>query len=146
MVCSRAEYGAMVFRSLAYGATVCNAGPTAITPLMAAWLAAMVLRMVIPLAPPPAAATAWACRAAGALPGGKAASLVNSAGFFWITSSSGANFVALASWVLSAVAVAITDGGIFCAVATTDGGIFCAVATTPAWAVANAISLLYAVA
>src|ERR1700733_11377845 len=100
MVVSCAEYGAMVCRSVAYGATVCSAGPTAITPLMAAWLAAMVVRTAIPFAPPPAAATAWACRAAGALPGGKAASLVNSGGIF--------------------PAVAMTDGGIFCAVATTS--------------------------
>ena len=41
MVFSWAEYGAMVFRSPAYGATVCSCGPTAMTPLIAAWLAAI---------------------------------------------------------------------------------------------------------
>ena len=60
MVFSWAEYGAMVFRSPAYGATVCSCGPTAMTPLIAAWLAAIVLSTPRPLAPPPAAATACA--------------------------------------------------------------------------------------
>src|ERR1700729_2118630 len=91
------------------------------TPVIAAWLAAMVVRMPTPVAPPPAAATAWACSAGGILPGGNAASLVNSAGLAWMTFSSGANFTALPSCVASVVAVAITAGGIFWAVATMPG-------------------------
>ena len=82
------------------------------------------------------------------------ASLVNSAGWAWITLSSGANFCALASCVPSFCAMARTSGGIFCAVAVMFGGIFCAVAMTFAgtfWAaattwgcvVAKAISVLY---
>src|SRR6202035_5030728 len=62
MVFSWAEYGAMVVRSAAYGATVCSCGPTAMTPLIAALLAAIVESTPTPLAPPPAAATACACR------------------------------------------------------------------------------------
>ena len=65
MVVSWVEYGAMVVRSAAYGATACSAGPTAITPAMAAWLAAIVARILRPLAPPPAAWTAWAVSAGG---------------------------------------------------------------------------------
>src|ERR1700727_796745 len=97
MVVSCAEYGAMVCRSAAYGATVCRAGPTAITPVMAAWLAAIVVRMPRPLAPPPAALITWACSAGGIVAGFLyVASLANSAGLAWITASSGANFCALA--------------------------------------------------
>ena len=71
------------------------------TPSMAALLALMVVRMPVPLAPPPAAATAWATSFGGIAAGlGYAASLANSAGWDWITASSGANFCALASWVL----------------------------------------------
>ena len=97
------------------------------TPLMAAWLAAIVVSTPSPLAPPPAAATACACRAVLV---GSACSLANSAGWASITASSGANFCALASCTLSVVAVAITAGGIFAAVAVTVGGIAAAVAIT----------------
>ena len=69
MVVRFAEYGAIVFRSVAYGATVFSAGAAAITPRMAALLVLMVVRMPIPFAPPPAAATAWAARAGGILAG-----------------------------------------------------------------------------
>jgi hypothetical protein len=55
MVFNCAEYGAMVCRSAAYGATVCSAGATAITPLMAALFAEIVVKMPTPVAPPPAA-------------------------------------------------------------------------------------------
>ena len=58
---------------------------------MAAWLAPMVVTAATPLGPPPAAATAWACRA---LLDGSAFSLVNKAGWAWMTASSGANFCA----------------------------------------------------
>ena len=71
---------------------------------------------------------------------------MNSAGLAWITASSGANFCAFASCVAFAFAVAMTDGGIFCAVAMTDGGVFWAAATTAGWVVAKAISLLYVAA
>src|SRR6516225_2705602 len=115
MVFSCAEYGAMVVRSAAYGATVVSAGAAAITPAMAALLAAIVVRMPMPLAPPPAAAIAWPSRAGGILAGFVyAASWANSAGCAWITASSGANLTAFASGVALACAVASTDGGIFC--------------------------------
>ena len=69
---------------------------------MAAWLALMVASTCWPVAPPPAAAMAWAASFGGIFDGsGKAASLVNSAGLAWITFSSGANFCALASCTLS---------------------------------------------
>ena len=82
---------------------------------------------------------------------------MNSAGWAWITASSGANFCAFASCVASVFTVARTDGGIFCAVARTVGGIDCAVAmtdggtfwaaaTTVGCAVAKASWLLYVVA
>src|ERR1700722_15520245 len=109
----------MVVRSAAYGWTVCSCGPTAMTPLIAASLAAMVLSTARPLAPPPAAATACACRA-GLV--GSALSLVNRAWWVSITSNSGANFCAFASWVLYVVAVLSTDAGILAAVAVTVGG------------------------
>src|SRR5487761_142340 len=117
----------MTCRSAAYGATVCSCGPTAMTPLMAAWLAAIVVSTPRPLAPPPAAAMACACRAGLE---GAAASLVNRAGWAWITVSSGANFTAFASWVLYVLAVARTVGGIFAAVLVTVGGMAAAVAST----------------
>ena len=69
MVFSCAEYGAMVFRSAAYGATFCRSGATAITPLMAALFCEIVVSMATPLAPPPAAAIAWASSAGGILAG-----------------------------------------------------------------------------
>src|ERR1700728_2350558 len=109
----------MVFRSPAYGATVCSCGPTAITPLIAALLAAIAASTPRPLVPPPAAATACACRVVLV---GSAFSLANRAGLAWITVSSGANFTAFASWVLYVVAVASTVGGILAAVAVTVGG------------------------
>ena len=54
---------------------------------------------------------------------------MNSAGWAWITASSGANFCAFVSCTVSFFAMAMTSGGIFPAVAMTFGGIFCAVAT-----------------
>src|SRR3984957_9308870 len=146
MVFSWAEYGAMVVRSAAYGATVCSCGPTAMTPLIAAWLAAIVESTLAPLAPPPAAATASACRVVLV---GAALILANRAGWAWITVSSGANLTAFASCVLYVVAVASTVGGILAAVAVTvggmavavaitDGGTFCASATTVGCACAKA--------
>ena len=69
MVLRSAEYGAMVVRSAPYGATVASAGATAITPEMAALLALMVDRTARPLAPPPAALTAWATRLGGIVAG-----------------------------------------------------------------------------
>src|SRR3981081_4502821 len=138
MVFSWAAYGVMVGRSPAYGATVCSCGPTAMTPLIAALLAAIVLSTPRPLAPPPPAATACACRVVLV---GSAFSLANRAGWAWITVSSGANFTAFASCVLYVVAVASTGGGLWgpwavpvrrmaAAVAITDGGPFCASAPT----------------
>src|SRR5580692_10213417 len=136
MAVSCAEYGAMVCRSAAYGATVCSAGATAITPAMAALFAEIEVKMPTPVAPPPAALTAWATSAGGILAGLLyVASLANSTGLAWITLSSGANFTAFASCVASVFAVASTEGGIYCAVATTVG-----------CAVANAMSLAYVVA
>src|SRR5580698_3933141 len=146
MVVSCFEYGAMVVRSAAYGATVVSCGATAMTPLMAAWLAAIVPSTPSPLAPPPAAAIACACRV---LLLGSACSLVNRAGLASITASSGWNFCAFASCTLYVVAVAITAGGILAAVAVTVGGIAAAVASTvggtfwasatiAGWLVANA--------
>src|SRR5215469_11209058 len=141
MVVSCAEYGAMVCSCVAYGATVCSAGAAAITPVMAALLAEIVVRILMPWAPPPAAAIAWPSSAGGIVAGlVYVASLANSAGWAWITASSGANFCAFASCVAFACAVATTDGGIFCAVARTVGGIDCAVATTDGgtfWAAAT---------
>src|SRR5690349_25112659 len=131
IVDSCVAYGAMVCRSDAYGATFCRSGATAITPLMAALLAAIVVRVWMPLAPPPAAAIAWPTSAGGILLGSLyLASWVNSAGWAWITLSSGANFCASASCFASFCAMARTSGGIFCAVAVTFGGIFCAAAMT----------------
>ena len=128
---SCALYGAMTFRSAAYGAMVCSCGPAAMTPLMAAWLAPIVVSTAIPLAPPPAAATACACRAGLA---GLAASLVNRAGWAAITASSGANFWALASCGPSLDAVASTVGGTFWAVATTAGWVWAKASWLPYWA------------
>src|SRR6185437_14310384 len=141
IVDSSVAYGAMVCRFDAYGATFCRSGATAITPLMASLLFAIVVSTPRPLAPPPAAAIAWATSAGGILLGSLyLASWVNSAGWAWITWSSVWNFCALASWVASFCAMASTSGGIFCAVAVTFGGIFCAVAMTLAgtfWAAAT---------
>src|SRR5437762_1321768 len=76
-------------------------------------------------------ACAWFTSAGGILLGSLyLASWVNSAGWAWITLSSGANFCALASCVASFCTMARTSGGIFCAVAVTFGGIFCAAAMT----------------
>src|SRR5215469_8576096 len=148
MVVSCAEYGAMVVSSAAYGATVFSAGAAAITPAMAALLAEIVVRIFMPLAPPPAALIAWAASAGGIVAGfWYVASLANSAGLAWITASSGANFCAFASCVAFACAVATTDGGIDCAAARTVGGIDCAVATTDAgtfWAAATTVGWLCA--
>jgi len=69
MVFSCAEYGAMVFSCAEYGAMVFSAGAAAITPVMAALLAAIVVRMFIPLAPPPAALIAWPSSAGGIVAG-----------------------------------------------------------------------------
>src|SRR6516162_8552783 len=69
MAASCVEYGAMVCRSDAYGTTVARAGAAAITPVMAALLLLMVVRIPTPFAPPPAAAIAWASRAGGILDG-----------------------------------------------------------------------------
>src|ERR1700684_4670358 len=81
------------------------------TPEMAALLASMVVRIAVPLAPPPAAVTACATSLGGIAAGFVyVASLANSAGLAWITASSGANFPALASWTLYFVAVATTAG------------------------------------
>src|SRR5579859_815378 len=154
MAVSWVEYGAMTFRSAAYGATVASCGAAAMTPLMAAWLAPIVPSTASPLAPPPATAIACACRA---LLVGSACSLANRAGWASISASSGANFWAFASCTLSAVAVAITAGGIFAAVAVTLGGMdvavaitaggtFCASATMSGWAEANASWVAYWVA
>src|ERR1700677_2581411 len=146
IVFSWAEYGAIVFRSDAYGATLVSCGATAMTPLMAAWLAPIVVSTPSPLAPPPAALMACACRV---VLDGSAFSLANSVGLASITASSGANFCAFASWTLYVVAVVSTAGGIFAAVAVTVGGIaaavasnvgatFCASATTAGWDCAKA--------
>src|SRR5512142_1562093 len=144
IVVSCAEYGAMVCRSVAYGATFCRSGATAITPLMAALLFAIVVRTPMPLAPPPAAATAWATSAGGICAGFVyLASWVNSAGWAWITLSSGANFCAFASCVGTFCAMAVTFGGIDVAAAMTLDGTFLAAATTSGCACANASSVLY---
>src|ERR1700733_7885995 len=119
MALNCAAYGAMVTRSASYGATVCSCGPAAMTPAIAAWLAAIVASSLAPVAPPPRAATACACRA---LLVGSACSLVNRAGLAWIACSSGANFCAFASWVLYWLGGGGTDGGVLASAARAPRG------------------------
>src|SRR6516165_8353286 len=101
---------------------VWSCGATAITPLIAALLVLITVRIWTPVAPPPAAATACAASFGGTAAGvGQVASLVNRTGLAWITASSGANFFALAICAWSLVAMATIRG----------------------WPAANASSLLY---
>src|ERR1700733_7774812 len=101
-----------------YGWRVASCGAAATTELIAAWLAEIVVSTASPLAPPPAAAIAWLTSLGGIVAGFVyLASWVNSAGFAWMTASSGGDFVAAAicAWYLVAVA---TIAGWLCAKAS----------------------------
>src|ERR1700735_2850093 len=95
----------------AYGLSACSCGATEITPSIGPLLFWMVVRMVRPLAPPPAAAMAWLTSLGGIVAGLEyVASLANSAGFASSTASSGASLCALASCTLYFSAAAMTFG------------------------------------
>jgi hypothetical protein len=69
-------------------------------PVIAAWLAERLASTAWPLAPPPAAATAWLASLGGTGRLVNVASFANSAGCPWMAASSGWNFFAFASPVL----------------------------------------------